>query len=76
MMMRQILEMMENKKKEHTATLKYLQDRNNVRDEHDDQDVDSWDAPDDNEEERRRISSRLQNKTKHDYHKMNRRGFY
>ena len=76
MMMRQILEMMENKKKEHTATLKYLQDRNNVRDEHDDQDVDSWDAPDDNEEERRRISNRLQNKTKHDYHKMNRRGFY
>ena len=73
MMMRQILEMMEDKKKEHTATLKYLQDRNNAWVEHDNQDVDNWDTPDNDEEERRSV--RLASKTKLDYNRMHRRGF-
>ena len=75
-MMRQILEMMEDKKKEHTATLKYLQDRNNARVSailQDDQDVDNWDTSDNDEEERRSV--RLASKTKLDYNRMHRRGF-
>ena len=76
--MHQILEMMQKTKNNHIDTLKYLQERGtqNVRaHEPDGQNDDGWDAPDDNEEEKRRISARLAGKTKHDYNQLNRRGF-
>ena len=76
--MHQVLEMMQKTKNNHIDTLKYLQERGtqHVRaHEPDDENDGGWDAPNDNEEERRRISARLAGKSKHDYNQLNRRGF-
>ena len=77
--MHQVLDMMQQTKNHHIDTLKHLQGRGTQQaketHEHDDENDAGWDRPDDDEQERRRISNRLAGKSRHDYNQLHRRGF-